>query len=894
MNWLRELTYTLRKLNRASADHELDEEIKAHIDLEIEQNIKGGMSPAEARYKAMQKFGSVALAKEKSRVQWGFNSIEGVVQDVRYAFRILKKWPGFSFAIVLILALGIGATTAIFSAVNAVLLQPLPYLQPEKLVIVLQTAPGADWQKVIATVTGKKFNEWRDNNQVFENIGAFLRGSNPVSISDGSGAARVRAARVTPYAFATLGVQPLLGRNFLPEEKGKSFFDEPGKGLPDTVVILSNHIWKSRFASDPAVLGKRLRIDGDDCAIVGVMPAGFDFPSNTDIWLPIEAKNDSHLNWFCVIGRIKDGITQGQANAEMNTLNAQLIDRMPANIGPEKTKSQVVLVGLRQYMVGDVRLSLLILLGAVALVMAIVCANIANLLLARSATRQKEMAIRLALGASRKRLIRQLLTESCLLAAFGAVFGLLFAFFGLDILLAYMPEAVPRLHPIEIDRWVLAFAVTVSLLTGILFGLAPAWQASRSDLNASLKEGGSRSTGGRQRLRSLLVISEVSLALMLTIGAGLLVKSFVMLRSVDLGFNPSNALVVGSSLPEASYRTVDQMRSYYQQACQKLSTIPSITSVGLTSALPLASGGARIRGNVTVEGETNERAGLWASKVAVNPDYFRAIGIPLLEGREFTELDNFQSKSVVIISQSLAHAAWPNENPVGKRLDVGFGDNSLSEVIGVVDDVRQDDMSRERGPALYQSYLQLPSNRQWMLSEMRFIIRTSGDSITIIPAVRDQLQSLDKDLPIYDVEPMERVVAQNISDPRFYTYLLGGFSALALILAIAGLYGLISYSVTHRTHEIGVRLALGAKHSDVVRMIVKHGLKLTVVGIAIGLAGAYEFSSVLNSFLYKVKTTDMATFAAVAGVFMVVAFLSSYIPARRATKVDPMVALRYE
>jgi len=894
MNLWQQIRYVLHKLNRKDADFDLDEEIRIHLDLEIQENLAQGMSPDEARQKAIKRFGSVARTKEKSRVVWGLSSLETFWQDIRFGFRMIAKWPGFSFAVILILALGIGATTATFSTVNAVLLQSLPYPQSDRLMMTLATDGKQDWRREAPTVTGPRFEEWKEQNRVFEQVGGFINAALPVNMSGSGEPDRVRAARATPDLFPTLGVQPFLGRNFLPEDQGRGFFGQNGQGAKDNVVILGYRLWQTRFGGDLAVIGRTIRIESDPCTIIGVMPVGFEFPGKADIWLPVEIIKDRHNTYLSVVGRLKPGITPERGSTEMTEMTTRLAGQLPSNEQGDRVATQVVLVPLREFMIGDVRLSLLIFLGAVGLVMAIVCANVASLLLARAGTRQKEMAIRLSLGASRLRLIRQLLTESFILTFLGGLLGLLLAWIALNVLVASIPGTVPRLHPIEIDRWVLAFTSGISLLTGLLFGLVPAWQASRSDLNETLKEGGNRSTGGRQRLRSLLVISEVALALMLTVGAGLLIKSFTLLRSVELGFDPANVLTAGSTLPDNIYPTTAQVQTYYQQAGQRLSTIPGVTAVGLTGALPLGRTGVRIAGNITIEGEADERHGLFPSKLAVNQDYFRAMGIRLLRGREFNEGDNIQSAHVVVISDSVARVAWPNENPLGKRLDVGFGNADWHEVVGVVEDVKQDDMSAVRRPAVYQSYLQIPASRRWFLSEMTFVIRTSGNPDLFAPAIRREIQSVDKDLPVYNVATMQRVVYENISDPRFYTTLLGSFSALALVLAVVGLYGLISYSVTHRTHELGVRIALGATNSHVFRMIVGQGFRLVIIGVLIGLGGAYELTSLLSSFLYKVKPNDMSTFAGVSIALIVVAIIASYLPARKATRVDPTVALRYE
>jgi putative ABC transport system permease protein len=819
------------------------------------------------------------------------NIMEGLLQDLRYGQRMLRNRPGFSAMVVLVLALGIGATTAIFSIVNAVLLRPLPYQEPDRLMMVFAAVERDGRSEKTGTVLGPDFIEWREQCRTCAQMAAYI-GTWPGNLTGGTEPERVRVARVTEGLFATLGVKPVLGRTFLPEEAGRSLFGNDSPPVGSTAVILSYSIWQRRFGGDPSVIDRAVRIEGDSCTVVGVMPDGFNFPNEAEVWLPaaLSAKRDNAF--LRVIARLQAGATEAQAQAELATIASHLEQSFPqTNRG-----LGVNLVPLQTYIVGDVRAALLIFLGAVSFVLLIACANVANLLLARAAGRQKEMAIRTALGASRWRIVRQLLTESVLLALLGGGLGLLLASWGLNLLIAVAPQEIPRLNAITVDRWVLGFTLLTSILTGIIFGLAPALQSSKPDLNTALKDGGRRTSGGtfRPRLRSLLVIAEVSLALVLLIGAGLLLKSFTRLRETSLGFNPDHVLTASVTLPEVIYPTITQAKAYYRQALARLATRPEAQAVGIVSALPLGKNGARIQGDLIVEGETAERDGVSASKLAIGADYFHAMGIPLLKGRLFNDRDTETAAGVLIISESLARSLWPDEDAIGKRLNIGFRGETWREVIGVVDDVRQDEVGAPLAQAIYQPYLQVADSRRWMLGDMTFVVRTAAAPQSFADSLRSELQAVDKELPLYDTAVMQQVIAQKVADPRFYTLLLGGFSTLALILAAAGIYGLISYSVSQRTHEIGIRMALGAQTVDVVKLVVAQGMKLVLTGLVIGLAGALALTRVLEGFLYQVSVTDPATFALLALLLAVVALSACYLPARRATKVDPAVALRYE
>jgi len=812
-------------------------------------------------------------------------------QDLSYGVRMLLKRPAFSAVVILVLALGIGATTAIFSVVNGVLLRPLPYPEPDRLMTVFFASEKGSGTEGINTVTGPDYVEWRNQCNSCAEMAAHT-GAQPGNLTGGAEPDRVRVGRVTGSLFATLGVQPMLGRAFLPDETGRLLFNSDSATNGNTAVILSYGLWQRRFGADPGIIGKTVKVEGDACAVIGVMPEGFNYPDEADVWLPVALNPKRNNAYLHVIARLRSGATAAQAQAELTTIARRSAPEAPGN----HQEPRVDLVPLQEHMVGNVRPSLLIFLGAVSFVLLIACANVANLLLARAATRQKEMAIRAALGASRLRIVRQLLTESLLIGLLGGGLGLLLAFGILNLLLAAAPQEIPRLNSVGIDRWVLGFTMLLSAVTGITFGFAPALQSSKVDLNSTLKEGGAQMIGGlaRHRLRGLLVVAEVSMALMLLIGAGLLLKSFTRLRETRLGFNPDHVLSASLTLPDADYPATAEVKAFYQQALTRLAQHPEVQAASIINALPLGKNGARIQGDLMVEGDAEQRPGAFARKLAISPEYFRALGIPLLKGREFNEHDTADSPGVLIISEALARRLWPDGDALGKRLNIGFSGETWREVVGVAGDAKQQELGERSSPAVYQPYSQVLDSRRWMLGDLTFAIRTTSEPQTFAATLRSDLQAVDKQLPLYDVAPMEQVIARKVADPRFYMLLLSSFSALALILAAAGIYGVISYAVTERTHEIGIRVALGAKAVDVLRLVITQGMKLVLAGLAIGLAGALALTRVLTSFVYQVSVTDPITFTVLSLLLVAVAVLACYLPARRAAKVDPMVALRCE
>lgn len=803
-------------------------------------------------------------------------------QDLRYGFRMLRKKPGFTAVAVLALALGIGANTAIFSVVNAVLLRPLPYKDAERLVVIWGTEPKLE-VKVFPT-SGPDYLDWKNQNQVFERMAALEDAS--FNITGEGVPERVQSMASSADLFPLLGVQTKLGRTFSGEE------EQAGR---NKVAVLSHALWQRRFGSDPNLIGQTITLSGESYSVIGVMPPDFSFPEGDkkiDVWVPLdfsteEMRRRGHRN-LLVLGKLKLGVTIEQARAEMNVLSRRLAEQYPST----NADWSISVVSLRDQLTEDIGPALLVLFGAVGFVLLIACANVANLSLARAAVRQKEVAIRIALGASRFRLVRQFLTESVLLAVLGGVLGLLLAFWGVDALVALLPTDVPRLEQIGVDRYVLVFTLVVSLATGILLGLVPAQQATKPDLTEALKEGslslmiGSR----RNRVRGLLVISEVALALVLLIGAGLMLKSFQHLRDIKPGFDPDNVLTMQIALPQLKYAEEQQQMAFFQQLLQRVEALPGVRSAGAVTNLPLADDSVT---DFTIEGRPEPESAkdaMIASYGSVSPNYFRAFGIPILKGRAFTEQDTKQSVPVVVISEKLARRYWPDEDPIGKRIREGDSENPKPwlSIIGVAGDIRRYGLDSEAKPEMYIPYLQQPK------PAMALVIRTASDPTNLVASVRNEVQAIDKDQPVHAVKVMNQAVAASIASRRLSLMLLGIFAVLALVLAAVGIYGVVSYSVSQRTHEIGIRMALGARPRDVFKLIVGQGMLLTLIGVAFGVAGAFAVTRVMASLLYGVSPTDPITFIGLSLLLAAIALLACYIPARRAMKVDPMVALRYE
>jgi len=823
------------------------------------------------------------LVKEVTRGVWGWGWLETLLQDVRYGLRQLKRNPGFTAVAVLTLALGIGANTAMFSVVNAALLDPLPYREPSRLVTpwLAKTAFG---DSAPGTTTDPDYVQWRAQNQVFDDMAAFQ--GQTFNLTGGGEPERLLGAAVTPNLFRLLGVAPALGRTFLSEEQ------QTGRG---NVVLLSHQLWERRFGSNPAIIGKSITLDGTSFAVVGVMPPNFDFPNQSSIWSPLVLTSDQGNATDQIVARLKPGVTLERARKDVAVIQRRL-DRQShrQNMGGLSYS----LVFLKDAMVSKIRPALLILLASVGLVLLIACVNVANLLLARATARQREISIRVALGATRGRILRQVLTESALLAMVGGGLGMLFAAWSRNSLVSLMPQdlaqpgVISRMTTIHIDARVFGFTLLASLGGAVLFGLVAGLKAPSTNAQSSLKEAATALTPSTHllSLRNSLVIGEFALTLVLLVSAGLLIKSFVRLMEVDPGFQPERVLISNLELPSTQYHNETQMKEFHDSVMQRIAALPGIQAAGTVSfGLPMGDGG--LLGDFAIEG-LREPPHLMVSKLVVSPGYFRAMGIVLQQGREFDEHDGDKSQPVAVVSEGVARRFWPKGEALGKRLHLGFSGSPWYSVVGVVSDVKQMGLEREAPLAIYVPYSQAP--RPFFLSFMTIVARTDSNPLAVANALRRAVQAVDPDMPLFDVTSMEQLVYKSVATPRFNAFLLAGFASLALILAVVGIYGVTSYSVTQRTHEIGIRMALGAERSDVLRMVVRQGLRLAGLGTGIGVAAALGVTNVLRSMLFGVQPIDPLTYLTVAAALLTVSLLASYIPARRATKVDPTVALRYE
>ncbi|HXR74896.1 MAG TPA: ABC transporter permease [Bryobacteraceae bacterium] len=866
-------------LTRRKVEQELDEELRYHLERQIDENAAAGMNPKEARYAALRSIEDIEQRKEECRDMRRLNLVDSIAQDFRYAIRGLRRNPGFALLATAVMALGIGANTAVFSVVNGVLLKPLAYRDPDRIVT-LTTA----WKSgaKLNHVTLPDFQDWHDQSTTFAAM-AFYRSSDEPTTARSS-AEYVHVARVSPEFFQTLAVAPVLGRVFSTEEQ---------KSGDSGTALISYSYWQTHFGGSDAVLGQRIRISDQELTIVGVLPPRFHFPDKSDIWRPSDAVDRTlprtSLSFFA-IGRLKPNVTLEQAQGQLSSIALRLQHQYPES---NKDRS-VTVTRMRDDMVSNVRLTLYLLLGAVCLVLLIACANVATLLLTKATTRTREIAIRATVGAGRGRIIRQLITESLLLAFMAGAAGLTVAIAGLKALIALAPADVPRLAEASIDGRVLAFTAGVSVLCSLLFGLVPALYASRIDLNDALKRGGARAvTGGRsRRLRPALVITEIALSVVLLSGAGLLIKSFVALSNVALGFRPEHVLVMKTSLPVSGPEGEAHARRFFKQVLSAISPLPGVSAAGATMGPP---GDVESAGAYWIDHSPKPKEAAFTPQDAavysvVTPGTFAALGIPLKRGRDFEDRDSVNAPLTAVINEALARKAFPGRDPIGRIIFAGLDSEKPMTIVGVVGDVRQWGPAREPSPEIYMPYEQHTPAAGATLS---VIVRTTSSPKALTSTLRRSVHELAPDAPV-KFTTMEAFLYEEVAAPRFRTLLLGVFAGLSLCLAMAGVYGVTAYTVGQRSNEIGLRMAMGATPGDVLRLILRHSVALAVAGMALGFVGSLAGTRMMTSLLFEVKPSDRGTYAGVAIVLGVVVLAATYLPARRAAKLDPLVALRQE
>jgi putative ABC transport system permease protein len=831
------------------------------------------MTPEDARRDAIQRFGGRIGIREQTRDANVIVRVETFLQDLGFAVRTFAKRPAFALGALLTIALGIGANTTMLTVVRSVLLRPLPFPDSDRVCAISYASPrGPFWlQPGLADST---YLDFRDQDRSFEAIATFS--SAPGTLSGSGEATRVIAATVTPDFFRVLRVDPIIGSGFAPDQ------DRPGR---NQVVLLAETLWRTRFGADPSVINRTIMLDGTPHRVLGVLPAGFSYPVTSEVWTPLEVKSDPHLSFTRpVIGRLKTGVSREQAAASFSAFTSGL-----RQASSDERDQVPRVISLKSALVDDTTRPLLIFMGAVAFVLLIACANVANLLLIRTVARRQEIATRLALGAGRGRVVRQLLTESALLSIAGGLAATLVSMFATPLLLQFVPPGtLPRDAEIRIDLWVVAVTLAVALIAGLLLGIVPALQAVRGDVSSALREGASSSTRRSLRFRHVLIVAEMALALMLLVGAGLLVRSFVNLRSIQPGFEPSHVMTMTVDLPETRYGTAPAMNAFHQRLLDSLSSLPDVASAGSVNWLPL--GNQSVQGDFTIEGRP---APSWnVTKAAVSDGYFKTMGIQVRKGREFTPQD--AREHVVIVNESTARQVWPDSDAIGQRLSVESSPKPSDwlTVIGVVADVKQTGLTRGAPPAVYQPYQQV--TRKFWLSRMTYVVRTTGDPNAVAPAMRAALRGVDADQAPHAMTSMEALVADTIAEPQFHTRLFGVFSILALALAAVGVYGVLASSVAERRREIGIRIALGAGRASVAGMIVRRTIGLAATGVLLGTIGGLLLTRVLSTFLFGVTPTDPATFAAAATALVLVALIAGFVPARKATAVDPLISLRAE
>jgi putative ABC transport system permease protein len=884
MKWFNILRDRIRALRqRETVINDIDREMRLHLEIETHANIRAGMSPAEAREKAMRSFGNLNRAVDAAYDVKGGGVFETLGQDIRYGVRMLAKHKAFTSIAIITLALGIGANTAIFSVVNELLLRPLPYRDADRITTVWEVSPGGRHQN---STSRANFRAWHDQNSSFQNMAAFS--DQRLNLTGTGEPEELSVQFVTPEFFKILGVDPMLGRTFLPE-------DDKGP-----VAVLSYGLWQRRFGGQASLVGDAITLNDEKFTVIGVMPPNFQFHikqrSGTgrpaELWtilpMPVGPGANERGRFLGTVARLKDSVSVDQAAAELRTIHARLSDQEPQF---NKNYTNEVLP-LREQFFGNVRRPLWLMLGAVGFVLLIACANVANLLLSLATSREKEIAVRAALGARRLRIVRQLLTESLLLALLGSVLGLGFAWLGIKALIAISPRDLVSLQSVGLNLTVLGWTLGVSMLTGIIFGLAPALHISRLNLNDSLKDGGkseSSQASGSRRLRNALVVSEIALAVVLLASAGLLIRSFLRLQQVDRGFNTDNVLTMVVRLPDR-YREDPQVVNFFNQALERVRHLPTVRSAGMVNFLPLYGGlGSNTGFKIIGQPEPPPGQGPGTDVRVADAGYFGTLGIPLLRGRNFSDAEQREAKHVLLINEALARQYFPNQDPIGQRLDVMMFDTPTpAEIIGVVGNVRYDSLVDEAPPAVYFPHPDLT------YSFMTLVVRTDGDAAAIAPAIQREIRGLDPNQPVSDVRTMNQVMSEWVARSRFNTLLLGLFAGLATLLSAVGIFGVMNYSVALRTRELGLRLAVGAQPRQVLLLVLKQGLGLTVVGLVLGLAAAFALTRLLSGLLFGVAAVDVTTFASISLLLVLVSLLACYLPARRAMRIDPLSALRYE
>ena len=890
------MTWLTALFSRRRLYSDLSAEMQEHLDEKINELVASGLSREEATRAARREFGNATLLEERSREVWQWPSLESLFADVRFALRMLRKSRGFTAVAILTLALGIGASTAVFSLVDAVLLKPLPFPHAERIVFPWRLPKrglnlGFDtypWGRV-------DFLFFSRESKAFEALGAFL--SDSFDLTGSGEPVRVDGLRASAGFFPALGVSPALGRTFTDQE------DRPGN---EHEVVLGDALWRQRFGADPRILGRAIDLNGAPYTVIGVMPRGFAFPRANEmpnvftfapqvqLWVPLALDRRStsipnEPDELAILGRIKPGITLAQAQADMNIMGKELESNRRNGQGWFNSN----VTPLTRQAAGDTRQPLLLILAAVGVVLLIACSNVASLLLTRSLNRKRELTVRAALGAGASRLVRQLLTESLVLASVGGLMGIFVAKAAIYVVKILGPSSIPRLGEASLDIRVLLFAFGVTLLTGVLFGMAPAIGATRENLVESLKDGCRRASSNpaAQKTRNSLLISQIALALVLVIATGLLTRTFYRLLSVDPGFRPAHALTFELTLPSLKYPDQAHIIPVYQQVLHRLQSLPGAQSAGLTEIVPLDGATESTAIRFSDHPPTSTLDIPMANYTMVSPGYFSAVGTPILRGRPFLDSDTANSMPVAIISAALAKKYWRGQDPIGKEIAPRSLAFPTETIVGIAADVKRLSLREAPPPEMYVPYTQ----KVWpSLLTMDVVLRTTQDPASVAPGARQAIHSVDPDLPIAKVKTLNDLVDDSVAQPRFAMLLLGAFGGLALLLAMIGMYGVISYNVAQRTQEIGIRIALGAQRRNIFEMVLGHGLRLAVLGIAIGLAAAFAVTQVMTSFLYGVQATDPLTFTAVALLLVLVALFACYIPARRAMRVDPMVALRYE